>query len=237
MCDASWAALRRLARNWGLVGLLGGACVCTAHASAATAPGPALFRLSLTGTASQDWSYTAAPDVNGGCTRTQTSEGIRRVKFRTKRSTIVRLVAGRVAPVQVRALAGTVTLAGANTLDERCGDLGTSRIADCVQTSRSFTGARLRISSPRVGLVALGVVHNLRLPRSDCPLEPVGVARRPLGPQLRPLRLPPEALTRSRVTRMTIRASRSGGTRFTTPEAGALRERAQWTLTFVRLNP
>lgn len=237
MCDAWCAALRRLARNWGRVGLIGGACISAAHATAAAAPGPALFRLSLTGTASQDWSYTPAPVVDGGCTRTELSEGIRRVEFRTKRSTLVRLVAGRIVPVQVRALAGTVRLAGANTIDERCGDLGTSRIADCVETSRSFTGARLRVSSPRAGLVALGVLRGFRVRASDCPLEPVGVRRRPLGPLLRPLRLPPEALMKSPVSRMTIRASRSRSTQFTPPAAGTLRERAQWTLTFVRVNP
>jgi hypothetical protein len=235
MCDPWQAALRRLAKNWGLLGGIGAACALTAHASAA--PAPALFKLSITGTANQVWSHTAAPKENGKCSRTELSEGIRSVRFRTKAPALVRLVGGRILPADVRNLTGTVTLAGANTIDERCGDVGTSRIADCVQTKRSFAGARLRVSSPRRGFLELGTVLNVRLRRSDCPIEPVEVTRRALGPQLSALRLPAEVLGQRPVARITMRASRTRTTSYAAPEDGRLQERAEWSLTLVRAKP
>ena len=227
--------MRRLARNWGLLGLIGLASVVATNASAS--PAPALFKLSISGTANQKWSYTAAPRQSGDCSRTDMSEGIRTLQFRTKTASLVRLVGGRVLRADVRSLTGTVTLVGANTIDERCGDVGTSRIADCVQTKRSFSGAKVRVSSPRPGLLALGAVRGIRLRDSDCPVEPTAVLRRPLGPELSPLRLPQEVLGQARVTRITMRGSRSRTTAYVTPEDGSLEERSEWRLTFVRVKP
>jgi hypothetical protein len=230
MCDPGQAALRRLAKNWGLLGGIGAACALAAQASAA--PAPALFRLSITGTANHVWSHTTAPKQTGNCSRTEMSEGIRSVQFRTKEPVLVRLIRGRVLPADVRNLTGTVTLGGANTIAERCGDVGTGRIADCAQTKRSFSGARLRVSSPRAGFLELGLVRNVRLRRSDCPVEPAQVTRRPLGPELSALRLPEEVLGQRRVSRITMRASRTRTTSYAAPEDGSLQERAEWSLTF-----
>jgi hypothetical protein len=227
--------LRHLAGNWGLLGLIGLASVFAANASAA--PAPALFKLSISGTANQQWSYTTAPKQSGNCSRTDMSEGIRSVQFRTKAASLVRLVGGRVLLADVRSLTGTVTLVGANTMDERCGDVGTGRIADCVRTTRSFSGGKLRVSSPRPGLLQLGAVRDIRLRDSDCPVEPAAVKRRPLGPELSALRLPEEVLGQARVTRITMRGSRSRTAAYEAPEAGSLKERGEWRLTFVRVKP
>jgi hypothetical protein len=235
MCDPWQAALRRLAKNRGLLGLVGLASFFVANASAA--PTPALFKLSIRGTANQQWSYTTAPRQTGSCSRTDMSEGIRSVQFRTKAASLVRLVGGRILPADVRSLTGTVTLVGANTIDEQCGDVGTSRIADCVRTTRSFSGGRLRVSSPRPGLLALGTVRGIRMRDSDCPIEPTAVMRRPLGPELSTLRLPEEVLGQARVTRITMRGSRSRTIAYAAPEDGSLKERGEWRLTFVRVKP
>ena len=56
-------------------------------------------------------------------------------------------------PVDVRGILGKVTLAGANTTDEVCGVDGTSKIADCAQTTRAFSGATVHAESPRPGVV------------------------------------------------------------------------------------
>ena len=93
--------------------------------------------------------YTASPVVEGDCQRTETSEGERTAKFGTRSPVLVRLAGGRVLPVTVGGIKGTVTLAGANTTDKACGGHGTSKVADCAQTTRSFAGARLRALSPR----------------------------------------------------------------------------------------
>ncbi|CAN5199001.1 hypothetical protein BH18ACT12_BH18ACT12_24430 [soil metagenome] len=157
------------------------------------------------------------------------------MRFRTARPILVRLSGGRVLPTDLRGITGTVTLVGANTTDERCEGIGTSKIADCARTTRSFAGARVRISSPRRGFVALGLARRIRLARSDCPLEPGEVRRRPLGPAMSPLRLPKVALTAEKVGRITISATRSATTNYGAPEDGMLQERVEWRLTFVRV--
>jgi hypothetical protein len=203
-----------------------------AHASASS--GPTRFRLTIVGTVDQEWTFTAAPVVSGDCRRTETSEGIRSVSFRTTVPVTVRLAAGRVLPVDVRRIAGTVTLAGANTTEEICGGVGTSKIADCAQTRRSFTGASVHAASPRRGFISLNRIANVRLATADCPREPPDVMRRPLGPALNSLRLPKAALMERRLARINLHASRTQRTNYGLPEKGRLVESAGWTLTFVR---
>ncbi len=168
-------------------------------AYASAAPAPTNFRLTIVGTARQEWTFSAAPVTSGDCRQTETSEGIRTVRFRTTVPATVRLAAGRVLPVDVRRIVGTVTLTGANTAEEICGGVGTSKTADCAQTTRSFTGARLHAASPRPGYVTLNRIANVRLATADCPREPPDVVRRPLGPALDPLRLPKAALMEGRL--------------------------------------
>jgi hypothetical protein len=222
-----------LRRNLGLLGLLGVACVVVAHASAA--PAPTLFRLTIVGTANQEWSFTAAPVETGDCLRTERSEGIRRATFRTRAPVIVRLAGGRVLPVDARGILGTVTLGGSNTTDETCGGVVSSEIADCAQTRRAFTGAKVHFASPRRGVVVAGGAANVRLATASCPREPVDVRRRPLGPPLNLLRLPREALKEERLASINLRASRSSRKVYGSPEAGQLVESADWTLTFSRV--
>ena len=230
MCDA----LGPLRRNVRLLGPLGVACVVAAHASAA--PAPTLFRLTIVGTVHQEWTFTAAPVTSGDCRRTETSEGIRSVSFRTAVPVTVRLSSGRVLPVKVRRIAGTVTLAGANTTEASCGgDVGTSKIADCAQTRRAFTGASVHVVSPRPGFIALNGIANVRLATADCPREPPDVVRSPLGPALNLLRLPKAALTEGRLARINLHASRTQRKIYGSPEKGRLTESAGWTLTFVRV--
>jgi len=168
-----------LRRNLGLLGLLGVACVVAAHASAA--PAPTLFRLTIVGTAHQEWSVTAAAVVTGDCRRTETSAGTRTAAFRTRAPVVVRIAGGRVLPVEVRGILGEVTLVGANTTEEVCGGKGTSKIDDCARTRRAFTGATVHAASPRPGVVAFEGIANVRLATTDCPLEPADVRHRPLG--------------------------------------------------------
>jgi hypothetical protein len=222
-----------LRRHVGLLVLLGPLCLAAAHASAA--PKPTLFKLTMVGTAHQEWTYSAAPVAEGQCTRTETSEGIRSATFRTKVPVRVRISGGKVLPVTVGGIGGTVTLGGANTTDERCGESGSAKVADCAQTRRSFAGASLRASSPRPGELSLSQVANVRLQRADCPLEPVDVGRRPLGPPAKLLRLPKEALMERKLTRITLRAIRTRRTTYGPPEGGRLEESVEWSLTFVRV--
>lgn len=212
--------------------MLAVACGGAAHASAA--PAPTIFRLTVAGTAHEEWSFTAAPVTEGTCARTDTSEGIRDVTFRTTKPVAVRLAGGRVLPVVIRGLAGTVTLGGANTTERVCGTTGTTQTADCAQTKRSFTGATVRIVSPRPGVLALKSISRVRLAPADCPLEPVEVIARPLGPLLKVLRLPKAALKERRLARITVGATRTQRSAYAAPQSGQLDERSKWSFAFDR---
>ncbi len=205
-----------------------------AHGSAA-APAPTLFRLTVSGTAHQDWFYTASPVVEGDCQRTETSEGARTARFSTRSAVIVRLSGGRVLPVTVVGIKGIVALAGANTTERACGGAGTSKVAECAQTTRSFAGAKLRALSPRPGVVGLGRVTNVHLTRADCPLEPEDVRLSPLGPLTNLLRLPKEALRERKAARITVNAKGVQRKTYGSPENGRLEGTAEWTFTFVRI--
>jgi len=232
MCDPC-GPLGRLGRKVGLLCLFGIACSAAAHASAA--PAPTLFRLTIVGTAHQEWSVTAAPVVSGECRRTETSEGIRTATFRTRAPVTVRVSGGRVLPVDVRGILGKVTLAGANTTEEICGEAGTSKIADCAQTTRAFTRATVHAASPRPGVVTFKGIANVRLATADCPLEPADVRLRPLGPPLNLVQLPKETLTEQKLARINLRATRNRRKIYGSPQKGRLVESVAWTLKFVRV--
>ena len=178
---------------------------------------------------------TAAPEVSGDCQRKETTEGIRTATFRTRTPIIVRVAGGRVLPVNVRGILGKVTLAGANTTNEICGDTGSSKIADCAQTRRAFTGATVHAASPRPGVVAFNGIANVRLATADCPLEPIDVRSRPLGPPLNLVRLPKETLMEQKLARINLRTSRNRHKVYGSPEQGRLDESVEWTLKFVRV--
>ncbi|TML15992.1 MAG: hypothetical protein E6G33_06620 [Actinobacteria bacterium] len=191
--------------------------------------------MTVVGTAHEEWSYTAAPVPDGACQRTETSEGIRDVKFRTKKPVLVRLSGGRVLPVVVGGITGTVTLGGANTTERICGTSGTQQTADCAQTKRSFAGATLNAASPRPGVLALKHIAKVDLATADCPREPADVIMRPLGPPPKLLRLPKAALKERRVARLTVGATRTQRKAYGAPESGYLDERSQWNLRFDRV--
>jgi hypothetical protein len=222
----------RLRRYIGPLLLLAVTCGVAAHASAA--PAPTLFRLTVVGTAHEDWAFSPAPVTDGSCQTTKTSEGIRDVTFRTKKPVPVRISGGRVLPVVIRGIGGTVTLGGANTTERVCGTTGTTQTGDCAQTKRSFAGATIRVESPRPGVLDLTSLANVQLAKADCPREPVDVTLRPIGPPPRLLRLPKPALMEKRLKRITMGATRTQRKVYGAPESGHLDERSQWSLRFDR---
>lgn len=219
---------------WGLLVCVGAACLgCGAAASAPSATD--IFELTLSGTASAEWDYTTAPVLEGTCTRTERSEGIRKAVFRTRRPTRVRLVDGRIRPADVRSIAGSISLRGAWTTDTRCGDGGPAVIRDCVTTRRTFAGGALRLSSPAAGRLAFGPVRGVRLRKVLCPPEPAAVTRAPLGSVPQSGRLPLGKLTAARTRRVTLTFTFNRTRTFDPPEAGQLEQVAKWKLAFERV--
>jgi hypothetical protein len=225
--------LGRLRLQLGLLGLLGVTCVSATRAAAT--PAPTLFQLTIVGTANQHWSHTAPPVADGDCSRAVTSNGTRSATFRTKTPVTVKLLGGRVLPVSIGGIAGTVTLDGTTTTDDTCGTTITRTADDCAQTKRSFHGASVRLASSVPGFVSVAAVTTVRLTPSSCPVEPLAVRRRPLGPATKLLRLPKEALQEKKLARITLRSSRTQRTAYGSPARGRLNESARWTLTFVRI--
>ena len=204
-----------------------------AHASAA--PPPTLFWLTIVGSAHQEWSVTAAPVDTDGCRRTETTEGTRTATFRTGTPVSVRVVAGRVLPVDVHGILGKVTLVGVNTTDEVCGGTPKSKITDCAPTTRTFTGATVHVAGSRPGVVAFNGIENVRLAAADCPLEPADVRGRPLGPPLNLVRLPKETLIEKKLAGVNLHATRTRRKVYGTPEQGHLVETVDWKIKLVRV--
>lgn len=193
-----------------------------------------MYLLTVSGTASATWDHTGAPVADGQCTRTLRTEGIRSVRFKS-RLTRVRIVDGRMRGVDVRGIRGTVTLAGAETTDRVCPDgTGTSQVADCIRSTRSFAGGVARFSSPARGRLAFGPVRAVRLAVADCPDEIVEVRRAPAGLSPAAIRLPVKLL-HPRTLTVKSRVSFRRTDRFASPQQGALEQRIAWTLTFTRV--
>src|SRR5204863_6638536 len=110
--------LGSLARNAGLLGVIGSACFAASGAGAVRAPD--LFELTIRGTAVADFDHTTAPVERLECETSSRAQGHRTVVFRSSRPTLVRFVSGRIRPVAVRGLEGTVKLGGTNTETSVC---------------------------------------------------------------------------------------------------------------------
>jgi hypothetical protein len=195
-----------------------------------------LFLLTLTATASAQWDHTGAPTPeNHECSKTERTEGLRSVRFRS-RPTRVRIVGGRLVGVDLRGVRGTVTLGGAETTQTTCpGGEGSAEIRDCVTTRRSFAGAAVHLSGPARGRLAFGAVRGVRLAAANCPDEIAAVRTSPVGPSPNPIRLPLEKLANPRTRNVVIRVSIQRELPFAAPEAGRLGQRVSWTLTFHRV--
>jgi hypothetical protein len=226
--------LGRLERNSGLLALTG--LLCCSAASATASPAPALFHLTISGTATAAFDHTTAPTLTGDCQTSERSEGVRTARFRSRRPTVVRLVAGRLQAVEARGIAGTVTLTGLNTLSSVCSDGETHTPQTCARTTRSFSDARTTLLSTEPASLTLRPLR-VRLRRGECPLEPAEVVAAPLGPLPGPVHLSVAALSKSRLTRLTLTASASRHRNYGPPEDGALVEQSHWRLTFERIRP
>ncbi|MFL5982081.1 MAG: hypothetical protein ACJ74D_00280 [Gaiellaceae bacterium] len=215
-----------------LLAVLFVACVCATETRAA--PVPALFKLSISGTAHAEWDHTGAPVTTADCVRTIRSEGIRDVRFKSAAPTVIRVAGGRLSTVTVRRLVGTVVLAGANTTSDVCGAERREVIADCAQTTRRFGAATIAVAGGH-GSLTLHAVRNARLRASTCPREPADVVRMPAGPIPGPLKVSTATLANERVVRIRLTASKSRRIRYGPIEAGTLTHRSAWTLTLERV--
>ena len=224
-------SLRRAAKHTVTLGVLA-ACFAAAHASAK--PPPATFMLTISGRVVADWDYTSPSTHTVECATAAQSQGFRTATFRT-RPTRVRFVDGRLQRVDVRGTTGRVKLAGTNTHVQACAGAADDRQLEyCARTSRSFSNARVTLSSTQADVIALRPFR-LSLRRIRCPDEPRDVEASPLGPAPGPVRISAGTLAGSHAARITLKASAVRTKNYSDPEVGFLQWRTTWTLTFVRV--
>jgi hypothetical protein len=224
--------LGSLARNTGLLASIG--ITSFASAGAAATPAPQLFELTITATSVAEFDHTGAPISRLECETSSRAEGFRIAVFRSSRPTLVRFVGGRIQPVVLRGLTGTVTLSGTNTENVVCAGQETHTAQPCSKTTRTFKSVRASLSSTASGSISVAAPR-VALRRIDCPLEPKEVVALPLGPGLARLRVPVAALANPRTSRITLTATARRTKKYGAPEAGFAQQRTAWKFTLVRM--
>jgi hypothetical protein len=221
----AWAYKSRLARDAGVLGVLGGLCVAVAGGVDA-APAPQVFTLTIHATSVANFDHT-------DCNASVRTVGVRTASFRSGRSTVVRFIGGRLRAVVARGLTGTVKLSGTNTQNVVCGGEPSSVPEPCPKTTRAFADAHVTLSSSAPGSITVQAPR-ITLRRSRCPEEPSEVVALPLGIAPGPLHISTATLANSRVARIRLTASARRTKNYASPEAGFVRQRTTWALTLVR---
>jgi hypothetical protein len=223
--------LGSLARNTGLLTFIG--LTSFTAAGAAAAPAPQLFELTISATSVADFDQTGAPISRLECETSSRAEGFRTAVFRSSRPTLVRFVGGRIQPVVLRGLKGTVKLSGTNTENVVCAGQETHTPQYCPKIMRTFKSALASLSSPASGSISVAAPR-VALRRIRCPLEPEEVVALPLGSGLAALHVSLATLTNPRTTRITSTASARRTKNYGAPEAGFVQQRTAWKFTLVR---
>lgn len=221
----------RLARNAGVLGVIG--LASAAGAATHAAPSPDVFALTFSATTIADFDHTAAPLQVSGCQTSVEAQGYRTATFRSSRPTLVRFVAGKLQPVVAAGLKGTVMLSGTNTRNVDCTSEPTHTVEPCAKTTRSFENARVTLSSAGRGAIRIQPPR-VALRRIHCPEEPNEIVSLPLGPAAGPLQLSLATLANPRATRLTLTATARRTKNYGSPEAGYVRQRTAWKFTLVR---
>ncbi len=224
--------LGRLARDAGLLGVIGSLCFVAADADAA--PAPQWFRLTISATSVAEFDHTRASTSRLDCESSQRAVGLRTAVFRSGRPLLVRFVRRRLQSAALHDLRGTVKLAGANTANEVCTSGGDTHTPQpCSTTTRTFDHGRVTFRSAGPGSIAVATPR-VSLHRSRCPREPNEVVALPLGQAPGPLHVSRALLDNPRTKRITLTANASRIKRYGVPEAGIVRQRTAWKLTLVR---
>jgi hypothetical protein len=205
-----------------------------AHASAA--PVPDVFRLTLAGRATATWDYASAPLARLECESSQRSVGRRTATFRSTRAVLVRFHGGRVETVSVPKLIGTVALSGTNADVQDCAGVRTTTPESCAKRTRHFANGRVTLLASGPGRITIGSLR-VALRQAECPREPDDAVATPLGPPPGPLRISTRLLADDGVARITVTSSAAQRKNYGAPEGGAIKQRAVWKLTLVRVRP
>jgi hypothetical protein len=213
-------------------------------AAGAATPQRAVFKVSLTGTLTKDWTITRT--VEGECTQVTTQTGQWRMTLGTRRRSRIAFTSrGRarplgISPSVVRSIAGSASQGGSLRIEFR--GLGCNRSIHqrCARKSASFRGATVRLTTPRPGIARFARLRGVsggRAIRGACPQQPDDV--RALRTDLRLADAPLSAadVFAPDVPRFFISGNTTQETTIEGEYDGRVVERARWTLTFTRVRP
>ena len=220
------------------------ACVVAlAGAAASAAPQKqALFRVTLTGTLTKQWTYTDVDDA-GECVRVDRGSGSTTTKLSMRQP--VRVRATGVGATRVRfsgllsRIAGSVLRSGSRTVT-MTGDLPCERrtVSDarCSRRKQTFRGASSSLRNPRKRILQLAATRGLRLARAAaCPAEPADIAsiRTDLPLATGPLDVK-DVFARD-IPRFFVSGDTTQDSTLTGDLEGKVIERVRWTVVFTRV--
>lgn len=219
------------------------ACVLSlAVAAHAAEKEPAVFRVTLAGTLTKQWTYTDV-DNSGECVRMTRGAGKTTIRLSMKRP--VRVRAAAVGATRVRfsgslvRIAGSVVRTASRTVTEQ-GDLPCQRhtISEgrCNRRKVFFAGASSSLRNPRKGVLQLGPLRRFKAARSpQCPPEPADIVavRTDLPIATGPLDVK-DVFGRD-IPRFFVSGDTTQETTLTGDLEGKVVERVRWTLVFTRL--
>jgi hypothetical protein len=221
------------------------ACVVALAGAAASAASQkqAVFRVTLSGTLTKQWTYTDVGDA-GDCVRTVRGSGSTTTKLSMRQPVQVRAIGVGAARVRfsgsLARIAGSVVRSGSRRVTVT-GDLPCERrtLSDerCSRRKQTFRGASSSLRNPRKGILQLASTRGMRLGRAAaCPAEPADVAsiRTDLPLATGPLDVK-DVFARD-VPRFFVSGDTTQETALTGALEGKVVERVRWTLVFTRLD-
>lgn len=222
------------------------ACFLTLAGGAALAAAPqqAVFRVTLTGTLTKDWSFTR-DEERGICTRTTRGSGRWQLRISSRHPGRVRAVStggGRVhfSDATVRSIGGTATKSGVVTVttggDPSC-ERGT-RTVRCRGEQRRFTDGATGLRTPRKGFLRLSSLRGASATRSfssACLQEPTDIRAIRTDLPLATGPLDAADVFGSDIRRFFVVGNTQQVTTLDGDVQGRVTERVRWTLVFTRL--
>jgi hypothetical protein len=210
----------------------------------AAEPQQAVFKVTLTGNLTKDWSFTRVEE-QGNCTRTTRGSGRWQLRLSSRRPGRVRAIAGvggrvRFSDATVTAIGGTATRSGTirvTTAGSPPCERGT-RSVRCPRQKRTFTRGSSSLRSPRKGFLRLTSLRGASAARSfpsGCLDEPTDI--RAIRTDL-PLATGPldagDVFGRD-ISRFFVTGNTEQVTTLDGDVTGRVTERVRWTLVFTRL--
>jgi hypothetical protein len=234
----------RVLRLFGVSMVFAGAAFLAWGAAGAATTERAVFRVSLTGTLTKDW--TAARTVEGECTEVTTHTGHWRMTLKSRRRSRLVFTApsGRrrrltISPAVIRAIAGNATQSGAVRVVVRGpGCENSIQQRTCARRRAAFRNATVRLTTLRAGRARFARLQGVSAARSfrgSCPEQPADIRalRTDLGLADAPL-AGSDVFGRD-VPRFFISGNTTQETTIEGEDDGRVTERVRWTLTFTRV--